>query len=241
MFTVRPGSGVHEVIIQNPRHAPGLPFLRPEHRRSIFETFRNRVRALGLEPTVRSVLLFENSGPESGGTLYHPHSQAVALPLLPPALEEETSGADRWRKSHDGACVWEAMGTTERTLRTRLVWEDDALVALAPWASHYPFETMVMAHRHSPSFSEVSDVELDRLADVIPGLLRALLKVEPGASYNYFLHSAPAPGGNAGFHWHFHLAPRLVRPDGFELGSGISVNPVAPEAAAEAIRSALDL
>ncbi len=240
MFEGRAGSGIHEVIIQSPRHSPTLPFLSPAHQRSIFGMFRERFRALSAEPGIQSVVLFENVGPESGGTLFHPHSQAVALPLVPPALAEEVAGGKRWTRSHDGACVWESMGSAERNLRTRLVWEDDTLLAFAPWASHYPYELLVMPLHHSPSFSEASELDLDRLADVMPRLLGAILKVEPRASYNYFLHSAPVPGDPVDFHWHWHLAPRLIRPDGFELGSGLSVNPVAPESAAEQVRSALN-
>ena len=239
-FTAAPGTGVHEVIIQAPRHEPLMPFLPLDQRKSILHTFRNRVRALSTEPLIQSVLLFENAGPESGGTLYHPHSQVVALPLVPPVLEEEVSGAKRWARSHNGACVWESIGTIEQSVRSRLVWEDRELLAFAPWASHFPFEMMILPRRHAASISDATDAELDRLAEALPDLLRAFLKVQPQASYNYFLHNAPIPTSNEGvFHWHWHVAPRLIRPDGFELGDGISVNPVSPESAAEAIRTAL--
>jgi UDPglucose--hexose-1-phosphate uridylyltransferase len=235
-----PGTGVHEVIIQSPRHEPLMPFLPLDHRKSIVRTFRSRVRALSAEPQIQSVLLFENAGPESGGTLYHPHSQVVALPLVPPVLEEEVSGAERWGRSHNGACAWESIGTIEQSVRSRMVWEDRELLAFTPWASHFPFEMMILPRRHAASMSDATDAELDRLAEALSGLLRAFLKVEPHASYNYFLHNAPIPASNAeGFHWHWHLAPRVIRPDGFELGDGISVNPVSPESAAEAIRNAL--
>src|SRR5208283_1696475 len=40
-------------------------------------------------------------------------------------------------------------------------------------------------------------------------------------------------------HWHLDLYPRLVRPDGFDIGSGYPVNTVTPEVAAEALRTEL--
>ncbi len=239
LFPRLPGTGIHEVIIQSPNHEPALPLLPFEHRRRIFEMYRRRFRALASEPAIKSVLLFENGGPESGGTLYHPHGQAVALPMISPILEEEMAGAAQWASSHEGACVWDSIASAERSLRVRLVSEDESLIAFAPWASHYPYEVVVMPVRHATSFSEASEEELNRLAEVIPELLRALLQIESHGSYNYFLHStstgtkSPNP-----FHWHFHLAPRLVRPDGFELGAGIAVNPVRPEVAAERLREA---
>jgi len=48
----------------------------------------------------------------------------------------------------------------------------------------------------------------------------------------------PFPGVER-YHWHLDLYPRLVRPDGFDLGSGYSVNTVLPEVAAEALRAEL--
>ena len=71
-------------------------------------------------------------------------------------------------------------------------------------------------------------------------LLRALLTVLPGASYNFVIRSpaGPAPPSDS-YHWHLDLVPRLVRPDGFDLGSGYAVNTVLPEVAAGALREAL--
>jgi len=38
------------------------------------------------------------------------------------------------------------------------------------------------------------------------------------------------------FLWHLEIIPRLTTPVGFELGSGILVNPCVPEEAAEFLR-----
>ena len=39
------------------------------------------------------------------------------------------------------------------------------------------------------------------------------------------------------FLWHMQLLPRLTMPAGFELGSGMSINTVLPEEAAEYLRN----
>jgi len=58
--------------------------------------------------------------------------------------------------------------------------------------------------------------------------------------YNYVIHSAP-PGdeGLPYFLWHLQIVPRLTTPAGFELGSGISVNPSSPETTAASLREAI--
>ena len=39
------------------------------------------------------------------------------------------------------------------------------------------------------------------------------------------------------FHWYLSVIPRLTRVAGFELGSGMFINTVLPEAAAEFLRN----
>jgi UDPglucose--hexose-1-phosphate uridylyltransferase len=45
-----------------------------------------------------------------------------------------------------------------------------------------------------------------------------------------------APQGAEHFCWRFDILPRVVRIGGLELGAGVPVNPVAPEAAAAELR-----
>ena len=90
------------------------------------------------------------------------------------------------------------------------------------------------------SFAETTDEEATALANHLSALLRAYLSVLPGASYNFVLRSPGAAVPHSeGYHWHLDLYPRLIRPDGFDLGSGYSVNTVLPEVAAEALRAEL--
>jgi UDPglucose--hexose-1-phosphate uridylyltransferase len=56
--------------------------------------------------------------------------------------------------------------------------------------------------------------------------------------YNYTIRTAPHE--NAGvmyYHWYLSVIPRLTRVAGFELGSGMFINTVLPEAAAEFLRN----
>ena len=51
------------------------------------------------------------------------------------------------------------------------------------------------------------------------------------------IRSAPAESvGVKYFHWYLSVIPRLTRVAGFELGSGMFINTVLPEAAAEFLR-----
>ena len=62
-----------------------------------------------------------------------------------------------------------------------------------------------------------------------------------GSQYNFFLHTLPHgpdwTGCTASYHWHLEIVPRTSIPSGFELGSGLFVNTVSPELAAEQLRA----
>ena len=53
---------------------------------------------------------------------------------------------------------------------------------------------------------------------------------------NFTIRSGPAESAGARhFHWCVPVIQRLTRVAGFELGSGMFINPVLPEAAAESL------
>ena len=56
-------------------------------------------------------------------------------------------------------------------------------------------------------------------------------------AYNLVFHTAPHHD-DAVFHWHVHVLPRVTSTAGFEQGTGVLINIVAPEQAAEQLRSA---
>ena len=235
-----PALGIHEVIVEDSRHGTDLPYLPADQHRTLFRFFRDRMRAALGTPGVSNVLLFENRGPESGGTLPHPHAQLVASHRIPARLEEErrafrTGGADS-----PGTCRLEKVVESELHAGERVVAHEGALTAFAPFASDFPYEVWIVPDRHAASFADATDVEVDGLASLLPQVLRALDRVRSHPSYNWFVHGDRASAdGTGGFHWHVEVVPRLVRPDGYELGSGVAVNPVRPETAAAELRTAM--
>jgi UDPglucose--hexose-1-phosphate uridylyltransferase len=239
-FESRRGFGYHEVIIESPSHAPLLPFLPSDQVRRILRMWRDRVRALSGRENVGSVTLFENAGPESGGSLWHPHSQLVATSGRTPALAEEIEGAESYRRNKGCNCALEDVGRAEEQDGERILFRSPEYLAYAPFASAYPYEVRVLPTRHTPSFAGATDPELDLLAERLPQLLRAVLTVIPGGSYNLLVRSPAGPSlDSERYHWHLDICPRAIRPDGFDLGSGFHVNAVSPEGAAEALRAAL--
>ena len=65
--------------------------------------------------------------------------------------------------------------------------------------------------------------------------LRALRSFHGDVAYNLVFHTAPHHYSGA-YHWHIHLFPKLVTTAGFERGTGVMINIVPPEQAAEQLR-----
>jgi UDPglucose--hexose-1-phosphate uridylyltransferase len=236
LFDKMQGVGAHEVIIETADHAKGFGHLSTAELEEVLWSWRERMRDLSQDQRLRSIVVFKNHGAEAGATLAHPHSQLVALPIVPLAIAEELEGA-RAHWDLKERCIWCDVVQQERKDRTRLVQENDDAVALAPWAARAPFETWVLPRRHRAHFEEESRDVLRGVADVVRSTMRRLDVALDSPAYNLMLHSAPLrERGLAHYHWHIEIVPAVSRFAGFEWGSGFQINPVAPEEAAAFLR-----
>jgi UDPglucose--hexose-1-phosphate uridylyltransferase len=88
------------------------------------------------------------------------------------------------------------------------------------------------------SFGDISSAELIDLGRILRTVLAKLYHGLDNPDFNYTVRSAPAECvGVKYFHWYVSIIPRLTRVAGFELGSGMFINSVLPEAAAQFLQS----
>lgn len=126
-------------------------------------------------------------------------------------------------------------------------------IAIKPFASRFEWEVHILPLVHQADFLQTPDDWLPDLARIMKRTMARLDSVIGGAQYNFFLHSVPhggtasntgVPHGGpaeshaASYHWHLEVCPRTSIPTGFELGSGLFVNTISPEAAAKKLREA---
>jgi UDPglucose--hexose-1-phosphate uridylyltransferase len=236
MYDVMGGVGAHEVIIETPEHARELPQQSPEQVEQVLRAAQERMIDLSRDVRLRSVLLFKNSGAASGSTLRHPHSQIVALPLVPPELQQELSGA---RKHFDEKerCVFCDILAQEARERSRVVLETDGFVALSPWASRAPFELLILPREHRSIYEQSTTQEVRGLAEALRLSLRKLDLALVKPAYSFYLHTLPLREPPSDwYHWHLEVRPVLALAAGFEWGSGLFINPTPPEEAAAFLR-----
>jgi UDPglucose--hexose-1-phosphate uridylyltransferase len=122
--------------------------------------------------------------------------------------------------------------------KSRVVMLTEHFVAFELFASPTPFCTHIYPRRHMASFGDVSGTEITDLARLLRTVLAKLDWGLGNPDFNYTIRTAPAECvGVKYFHWYVSIIPRLTRVAGFELGSGMFINTVLPEAAAEFLRN----
>ena len=238
MFDRMNGVGAHEVIIETPDHDKTLASMSEVEIARVLSACRARVLDLKQDRRFRYILIFKNHGGPAGATLEHSHSQLIALPIVPDAVREELEGAGRYYASKE-RCIFCDIVRQELASTDRVILENPGVVALAPYAPRFPFETWLVPRRHGARFEEAPQQEYESLARLLKALLVRMNRTLEAPSYNLMVHSAPLfEEAGEYFHWHLELVPRLTRVAGFEWGTGFYINPTSPEEAARVLRDA---
>ncbi|MDA8128393.1 MAG: galactose-1-phosphate uridylyltransferase [Betaproteobacteria bacterium] len=262
------GYGRHEVIIDHHEHGIAVQEMAESHLAALFGVYQTRMRQLfESDPRLKYVLVFKNFGPAAGASIPHTHSQVIAMPVVPENVEAEVrNSAAHYAKHHhcifcaliDEALTFEATiydrnsGAVRRKINVGqyVVERGEKFIAIKPFASRYEWEVHILPLTHQADFLDVRGEDMADLARVMKRTMARLDAVIGGAQYNFFLHSVPHGGKDAGqgasseagthaasYHWHLEICPRTSIPTGFELGSGLFVNTVNPEQAAERLRT----
>jgi UDPglucose--hexose-1-phosphate uridylyltransferase len=238
MYDKMNGVGAHEVIIEGPDHNKTFGELPEKLIEEVLWAFRDRVNDLKKDKRFRYIILFKNFGDAAGASLEHPHSQLIALPVIPTRVREEVDGAKLFYDLKE-RCVFCDIIRQEAAAGTRLVAETDRFVVLSPYAPRFPFESWILPKRHESHYEESDAATLANLAWVLRTTIRKIDKVLERPAYNFIVHSSPLQEQPlAYYHWHIEIIPKLTKVAGFEWGTGFYINPTPPEESAKFLREA---
>ncbi|HEY86014.1 MAG TPA: HIT domain-containing protein, partial [Chloroflexi bacterium] len=230
------GAGHHEVLIEHPKHNTCPALMTPAENAAAIELFYNRGWAIQKDARIEQIIYFENHGRRAGASLQHPHGQIIALPVVPRDIRRMAGEA--WRYFDDtGECVFCMMLKEELQREERLVAETEHFVAFVLYAALSPFHIWIFPRRHSVNFLYTTAEERADLGGILRNVLRRLYIGLRDPAYNTLIRTAPVKQlDNEYFHWYISIVPRLSRTAGFELGSGMFINPTLPEACAAFLR-----
>ncbi len=231
------GYGMHDVIVETPDHALAMALMTDQHVADILRIYKTRHDQLILDPRIAQVTIFKNFGADAGTSLEHPHSQLIATPVISYQVRQRFQEAMQHFDDF-GCCMFCQLIEEDLEDGKRVVLESEHFVATELFASPSPFFTHIYPRRHMASFGDISATEINDLGRILRALLAKLYHGLDNPDFNFTIRTAPAECvGVRYFHWYMSVIPRLTRTAGFELGSGMFINSVIPEEAAEFLRN----
>ncbi len=225
--------GQQEVLIETRDHCRELYEMAESHIVDIIDACINRFTELRAKPKIKHVIVFKNEGGKAGASVSHSHMQIIALPLVPPKVEEEASAYNKYRLENV-SCPYCDIIKDETKKASRLIYGDENITVIAPYASDSPYGAWIVPKRHIATIKDLNHNEKLSIATALKPMLQLL--EEKGISYNFFFENAV---NSEDYHMHLRLAPRPNIWAGLELGTGVIINSVPPEQAAHEYRMAI--
>jgi len=232
VFTQASASGVHEVLVFSPEHDASWADLDDKHAGLAMAAIRDRMEDHARRDTVRYTQAIVNAGRDAGASLAHPHGQLLGIPFVPGEIAEEEAGFRRF----EGSCLLCTTVEAEVQSGHRVVVEDERVVVVCPFWSGAPYEMLVIPRQHEVHLEDTAPADVVATGRAVRDALRLLRSHVGEAAYNLVFHTAPHHHAGP-YHWHVHIVPRLTSLAGFEQGTGVMINIVAPELAARHLRS----
>jgi UDPglucose--hexose-1-phosphate uridylyltransferase len=235
IYRMETGIGAHELVVTR-NHNKTFSDLSPETAAALFKIFQGRYRVLTEDPCHRYISTFFNWGSAAGASVWHPHYQILALPIIPPHIAHSLRDSEAYFKKNK-RCVRCDVIKMERKERTRLVGENREAIAFAPYASQRPFEISIFPKRHVAAFAETPDAVIRGVTSLLQKVLGQMKRRLRDPDYNVFIHGAPLDYTRYPYHhWHIEVVPKISTQAGFEFATEVDINVAAPEDAAKILR-----
>lgn len=232
-FSSMEAAGFHDVVITR-FHDRHIALLEKNEIEILLRAYKTRYINLADEKCLKYILIFHNHGKEAGASVAHPHSQIMALPIIPPDVKKSLYGCFAYFKEnlkcpHCESLEWEI------SRNERIVYKNEHFIAFCPYSSRANFEIRIFPLEHRANFEATTDEETKSLSDIMKYVFSSLNEKLGNPAYNFFIHTSPI-NYEHDYHWHIEILPRLSTWGGVELGTGIEVIVVPPEKAADILK-----
>jgi UDPglucose--hexose-1-phosphate uridylyltransferase len=230
LFAAQPAHGDHEVIVNAPDPVHSLAEIAPAQVQAAMSVWRERMRTHAGAAYVHVIV---NEGKEAGASLPHTHAQLYALPFVPAGVARERERFTAYADRTQGRNLLEDVLQEEVRRRERIVAIDDEAVVLCPFAARVPFHFQIVPRRPVARFTDDGPLGAGVLHESLVRLGSVLGRLPP---LNMWVRTAPRDAERSC--WRIEVMPRLAQLAGLEIGTGVHLNVLAPEDAAERLRGA---
>jgi UDPglucose--hexose-1-phosphate uridylyltransferase len=190
----------------------------------LMQVYRDRVMHYQSKEGIRYVSLFKNWGKKAGASLDHTHSQLIALPIMPADISGELQAVRGSAK-----CPYCNIVERERNSK-RQIYENSHFIAIAPYCSGVPYELWILPLNHVHHLSGFTGEMLLSLGQCLRFTVSRLNTTIPDLAYNYMFFQIE---GNPDYHFNARIQPVTSIAAGFEKNTGIYINSMPPEIAAD--------
>ncbi len=236
-------TGICRVICFSPDHNLTLPLMSIPDIKNLIQLWKDEFIALAANESIKYIQIFENKGEIMGCSNPHPHGQIWASSSIPAELTKETNEQEKYYQQN-GKSLLSAYLDLELEKAERIIIENDYFVALVPFWAVWPYETMIISKRHIQQITQFNKAEVVAFADILKRLTTKYDNLfEVSFPYSAGMHQMPVNDGEyAGWHWHMHFYPPLLRSatvKKFMVGYEMLANPqrdITAEAAAEKLK-----
>ena len=225
-WVAHPARGFHEVVVESPDHQSDPANFDLKDLMKMVEVYKDRYSHYISSKEIEYVSIFKNWGRVAGASLAHTHTQIIAMPLKPPLLLREMDVI-----SSAARCPYCSLIEREASSE-RLIYENECWILIAPFFSQSPYETWILPKSHVFDLRELSDLQTQKLAQILGDALRRVSELLNDPPYNYMIYQLP----DRRYHLNIRIQPVLSKIAGFEKNTGVFINVVSPEQAAFDLR-----
>lgn len=245
LLIAEPERGRCRVLCFHPDHSLTLARMAVPDITRVVEAWTAETLALGEQPWINHVQIFENRGAMMGASNPHPHCQIWATEHIPDEPLRELASQQAYQEEHGSCLLCDYLRTELEHSDARIVVENESFVALVPYWAIWPFETLVLPRRHFGSFTDLTSAEQQALAAILKAVTTRYDNLfQVSFPYTMGFHQRPTHGqAHDSMHFHAHFYPPLLRSAeirkfmvGFEM-LGMPQRDLTAETAAARLRS----
>jgi UDPglucose--hexose-1-phosphate uridylyltransferase len=243
-FTLKPERGINRVICFSENHSLTLPEMEADDIKKVVDVWQEQYEELGSEDYISHVQIFENRGSVMGCSNPHPHGQIWAQASIPSTVLKTQESMKKYYEKN-GSSLLEDYIKKELEVKERIVLENEDFVALVPFWSNWPYETMVVSKRKAENILQFSDAEKLSFSKILKDLTTKYDNLfEISFPYSAGIHQSPTDGKpHPEWHFHMHFYPPLLRNaevKKFMVGYEMLAEPqrdITPEQSAEILQN----
>lgn len=227
------GFGVHEVIIDTPKHKTSMLEWSQEESNIWLKTIKQRVSDLKQDHRLKSITVFKNEGKNASASMGHSHTQLIAMPIVPINEYKNYEISKSHFMTHNKTLL-STIIEKELEVNSRIIAHLDDFVLYAPYASSYAFEFIVASRNEYINITNISDDKIDMVSKLLLDNLKKLQELLGDFSFNVNVSTPYIFDQNSNFkQFYIRVIPRIYGIGGFESATGVMINPISPEEVAK--------